>query len=69
MDDTPELTPRELQIVQLLAEGYQLKSVSNRLNITYNTLRNHMTSIAHKWNASGRGEIVYTAYCRGLVRK
>ena len=68
MSNAPELTPRELQVVRLLAEGHNLTVLVYKLGISKSTVKKHMHSIGRKWNVSGRTQIVYTAYCRGIVR-
>lgn len=39
------MTERHKQICKLLVKGYTLKEVSEKLGITYKTLRTHMTAI------------------------
>lgn len=63
-----ELTPREQQLVSLVAEGLRNEEVGRRLGITEKTVRNHLTAVFHKLGVSGRLELVVWAYERGLAR-
>src|ERR1043166_7060043 len=42
--DVEKLTPREQEVLALLAKGYLYKEISSNLGITINTLRNHLRS-------------------------
>lgn len=65
---TPDLTPRELEIVTLVAEGLRNEEVGRRLGISEKTVRNHLTTVFQKVGVSGRLELVVYAYERGLAR-
>jgi DNA-binding NarL/FixJ family response regulator len=49
-----ELTPREQEILQLLAKGYYYKEISDQLHITYNTVRTHLQHIYEKLHVQSR---------------
>jgi DNA-binding NarL/FixJ family response regulator len=68
-DDTAqlELTPRELAVLQLLAEGASNKAIGRRLGITSHTAKFHVASILAKLNASGRTDAVAKAMRLGLI--
>jgi DNA-binding NarL/FixJ family response regulator len=68
-DDTPGagLTARELQVLQLLAEGASNKAIARRLGITPHTAKFHVAAIAGKLGASGRTDAVAKAMRLGLV--
>jgi len=68
-DDTPaaSLTARELQVLQLLAEGASNKAIARRLGITPHTAKFHVAAIAGKLGASGRTDAVAKAMRLGLV--
>ncbi len=61
------LTPRELQVLQLVAQGLPNKGIARTLGITENTAKFHVASICAKLGASGRTEAVTLAARRGLV--
>jgi DNA-binding NarL/FixJ family response regulator len=67
-DEPPiELTPRELQVLRLLAEGASNKSIGRRLGITPHTAKFHVASIVAKLGAMGRTDAVAKAMRLGLV--
>ena len=63
-----ELTPRELEILMLVAKGLTNKEIAQVLCISDKTVRNHVTSCLLKLNASDRTEAVTTAIRRGVIR-
>jgi DNA-binding NarL/FixJ family response regulator len=66
-DAPPGLTARELQVLQLLAEGASNKAIARRLGITPHTAKFHVAAIAAKLGASGRTDAVAKAMRLGLV--
>jgi DNA-binding NarL/FixJ family response regulator len=62
-----ELTPRERDIVTLVAEGLRNEEVGRRLGITEKTVRNHLTAVFQKLGVSGRLELVVFAFEHGLA--
>jgi two-component system response regulator NreC len=66
--DRPELTPREKEIVHLLADGYSNKEIAERLYVSLSTIHTHRTNIMRKLNLSSRHELVQYARKRGLLR-
>jgi DNA-binding NarL/FixJ family response regulator len=62
-----ELTDRERQVVQLLAEGLSNKLVADRLGISDHTAKFHVNGVMAKLGASTRTEAVVEAVRRGLV--
>ncbi|MGB7538485.1 MAG: LuxR C-terminal-related transcriptional regulator [Anaerolineales bacterium] len=63
----PLLTPRERQILLLLAEGLSSTDVSRRLVITVATTRSYIKEIYRKLEAHGRKEALETARQRGIL--
>jgi DNA-binding NarL/FixJ family response regulator len=61
------LTPREVQVLELLAEGLPNKSIAERLGISDQTVKFHVASIMGKLGASNRIETVRRAVRRGLI--
>jgi DNA-binding NarL/FixJ family response regulator len=61
------LTGRELEVLQLLAEGLPNKLIAARLHITEHTAKFHVSSIMLKLGASSRTEAVTLAARRGLL--
>lgn len=62
------LTPREREIVQLLAEGLSNKEVAGRLNISVKTAETHRSRIMAKLNLRSVGELVRYAVRNGIVQ-
>jgi len=62
-----ELTPREREILDLLADGLSNRQIANRLHIQVGTVKNHVHHILNKLEASDRYEAA-TAYRRWLQR-
>jgi DNA-binding NarL/FixJ family response regulator len=65
---TTALTARELDVLQLLAEGTANDDIGERLFISRNTVRNHVQRIITKLGAHSKLEAVATATRIGLVR-
>ena len=61
------LTHRELQVLELLAEGLANKAIADRLGISDQTVKFHLASIMGKLGASNRVETVRRAVRRGLI--
>lgn len=61
------LTPREVQVLELLAEGLSNKGIAARLGISDQTVKVHVASIAGKLGAASRTAIVRLAVQRGLI--
>jgi DNA-binding NarL/FixJ family response regulator len=61
------LSGRELEVLDLLAEGLSNKLIAHRLNISEHTVKTHVASIFAKLGASSRTEAVSQAIRKGLV--
>ena len=61
------LTPREQQVLELLAEGLPNKAIAARLGISDQTVKFHVASISAKLGATNRTEAVRLALRRGLL--
>ncbi|HEY9435061.1 MAG TPA: response regulator transcription factor [Blastocatellia bacterium] len=61
------LTPREHQVLQLVAKGLTNKEIGRALGISDNTARNHVNSIIEKLEVSDRTEAATIAIRQGLV--
>ncbi|HET8906857.1 MAG TPA: response regulator transcription factor [Ktedonobacterales bacterium] len=62
------LTPRELDVLRLLARGLQNKEIAIELGITGRTTKFHVGSLLRKLGAGNRTEAVAIAAQRGLIR-
>lgn len=61
------LTPREIQVLELLAEGLPNKAIAARLGISDQTVKFHVSSISGKLGAANRTDAVRRAVRRGLI--
>jgi DNA-binding CsgD family transcriptional regulator len=61
------LTPRETDVLQVLAEGRSNKAIAERLGISDQTVKFHIASICGKLGAINRTEAVRVAIQRGLI--
>ncbi len=61
------LTPRETEILNYMAQGYLNKQIAAVLNVSEQTIKNHVTSILRKLNANARTHAVVIAIKKGLV--
>ncbi len=61
------LTAREVQVLELLAEGLPNKAIAERLGISDQTVKFHVSSILGKLGAANRTDAVRRAVRRGLV--
>lgn len=62
-----DLTPRELEVVTLLAEGASNKVIARRLGISVHTAKFHVGSLIEKLDAVGRTDAVTHAARRGVI--
>lgn len=61
------LTAREVQVLELLAEGLPNKAIAARLGISDQTVKFHVAAISGKLGAANRTEAVRLAVRRGLI--
>jgi len=62
------LTPRETDILKLVAEGVGNNEIAERLHVGLGTVKGHVADILAKLSASDRAHAAVTAYRRGLIR-
>lgn len=61
------LTPREREVVNLIARGYSYRETAHRLSISVKTLESHMGHIFEKLSVASRHELAALAYEEGYV--
>jgi DNA-binding NarL/FixJ family response regulator len=66
-DLAEELTPRESEVLQMLANGLANKEIATRLSISEHTVKFHVASILGKLGAGSRTEAVSLGIRRGIV--
>ena len=61
------LSPRETEILKLIAEGVGNAEIAERLYVSLGTVKGHVADIMEKLSASDRAQAAVTAYRRGLI--
>ena len=67
-DTGAALTPREVEVLALLAEGASNKDVAKRLGISVHTAKFHVGSLLDKLDATGRTDAVAHAARSGVIQ-
>lgn len=62
-----QLSPRELEVLQLVAEGLSNKEIGARLGIAENTIKIHVANIFTKLGVSDRTQALVVALKRGII--
>ncbi len=66
-DGVEVLTPRETEVLQLLAQGLSNRKIAARLAVNERTVKYHVSAILAKLDARNRTEAVMRAIEHGLV--
>jgi DNA-binding CsgD family transcriptional regulator len=66
-EEEPTLTPREHEVLELVAAGRSNQQIAEALYISHKTASVHVSNILRKLEVSSRGEAAAVAYRRGLV--
>jgi DNA-binding NarL/FixJ family response regulator len=62
-----ELTPREREVLQLIARGYRYKEIAARLHLSIKTVESHVSNVLRKLQLSSRHELARWAAERRLI--
>jgi len=62
-----ELTPREMDVLRLLAQGLSNRKIAARLSINERTVKYHVSAILAKLEVANRTEAVMRAIEQGLI--
>lgn len=65
--DVPRLTPRESEVLPLLAQGYSNKEIAKNLGVSPDTVKDHLARLYAKLDAGDRTEAVSRARSIGLL--
>jgi DNA-binding NarL/FixJ family response regulator len=65
--DAPALTPQEVRLLALLADGHSYQNAAGQLDISINTVRNHVRSIYDKLHVHTKSEAVAKAMKQGIL--
>jgi DNA-binding NarL/FixJ family response regulator len=63
------LTPREQELLELVARGLSNRDISEKLSISEHTVKNHLKNILHKLHLENRVQLTRYAYEHGWIRK
>lgn len=63
---SPELTPRELEILSLIAQGLSNSAIAERLVLSPKTVRNQVSTVFGKLQVASRAEAIVRAREAGL---
>ena len=61
------LTPREREVLQLIAEGKSNKDIANLLNLSVYTVESHRANLMEKLNLKGLPELILYAVRKGII--
>lgn len=62
------LSPRETEVLTLIARGYTVRDVAAALDMSYNTAAGHLKGVYHKLSVNSRAEATMEAIRLGVVR-
>jgi DNA-binding NarL/FixJ family response regulator len=65
--DQAQLSPRELEVLRLIAEGLSNKEIAQRLGISLSTVKTHIEELLQKLSASDRTQAAIKALRQGLL--
>lgn len=65
--EVQQLSPRELDVLRLLAGGNRNQSIADRLCLSLHTVKTHLRNISSKLGAEGRTEVIAIARARQLI--
>jgi two-component system nitrate/nitrite response regulator NarL len=68
IDDGPVLTPREREVLELIAGGLSAPSIAARLHLSTPTVKTHLAHVYEKLGVSDRAAAVAEGMRRGIVR-
>ena len=66
LDEQP-LSPRQRQVLGLLADGFGPTAIERRLGLSLPTVRNHVAAVLHRLGCHSQLEAVAIARRRGLI--
>ena len=65
--DLPVLTPRETEVLRLVAKGFAYAEIAEMLSLSVHTVTTHVKNTYRKLEVRSRGEAVFEAVQRGIV--
>jgi len=62
---TPQLSPRERDVLHLLCRGYANAEIMEQLDMKRSTVRNTILHICQRWGVHNRNQVVIAAFALG----
>jgi DNA-binding NarL/FixJ family response regulator len=62
-----QLSPREREVMRLIARGYTYKEIARRLNLSVKTIETHVSAVLRKLQLASRHELTRWATDRRLI--
>ena len=66
MNRTTVISPSELRVLELVAQGYTYPEVASRLGVALSTVKTHMQRLSRRWGAHNSAHCVHLAYQRRI---
>jgi len=66
-DPYDDLTPREREVLQLVAEGFSSRKIAETLNLSVKTVKTHRLHLMQKLGLHDRAELVRYAFQKGII--
>lgn len=66
--NSPRLTPREIQVLQLIASGHTYAQAGERLNVSAHTIGTHVKKAYRKLGVHSAGAAVMLAVQQGILK-
>jgi two-component system response regulator NreC len=67
LSDVERLSPREREVLQLIAEGYTGREIAEKLFISPKTVEGHRTHLLEKLGARNRADLIRVAIVEGML--
>lgn len=63
-----EVSAREIEVLQLLVDGYNYKDIGDKLFISYNTVKKHVANIYEKLHVTSKAQAIKVSHYFGLLK-
>jgi len=61
-------TKREIDIIDMLKFGFSNSEIANKLNISHNTVKLHISNLFYKTNSINRANLLYNLFVNGYFK-
>ena len=66
--DRSLITPRELEVARLVADGVTTRRIAAQLGVTYETVQHHLNNVYRKLGATGSAHMVAILFRKGILQ-